>query len=121
MDRSSALPSSPSSEKQASSAKGKKWCCGAAELGINRNKYITLIEVQHTMTVNRWLKILIPIQFFSLLIQPVTGFGYAITDHDFLEIIHITNGIIFLTLIAIHITLNRKWIKGSYFRRGGQR
>ena len=68
------------------------------------------------MTSVRVLRVLNPLIAISALIQMSTGF---LTNRypSFSSAIHPTNAIVLLSLITIHLYLNRRWIAQQYFRK----
>jgi len=63
------------------------------------------------------LKILNPILFILLIFQLLTGILQEKLAGEALSEIHEVTGIILFLLILLHITLNRRWIIGTYFRK----
>jgi hypothetical protein len=57
------------------------------------------------------LKIVNSLLFISLLVQAITGLWLFWSGSETIANIHKYNGLIFLALVATHITLNWNWIK----------
>jgi len=64
------------------------------------------------------LKILNPILFILLILQFLTGILQEKLAGEALSEIHEVTGIVLFLLILVHIILNRRWIMGTYFRKG---
>ena len=63
------------------------------------------------------LKILNPFILLVALCQAGTGFSLTRWGGETLGDFHLGNGILLVTLILIHLILNRDWIMMNYFKR----
>jgi len=64
-----------------------------------------------------WLKLLIPIQLLSALIQGATGIIFIVgKGNEVLGDVHLVNGILLLCLVLVHIALNLPWLRMAYFK-----
>jgi heme A synthase len=63
------------------------------------------------------LKVVNLILFIDFSILAITGILNYRIPYEIYTVIHPLSGYILITLVIIHITLNRKWIKTSYFKK----
>jgi uncharacterized membrane protein (DUF373 family) len=63
---------------------------------------------------DRLLKIVNPVLFFAFLIQAATGLGMDFFEWEQVHELHEIVGPILILLIAVHLYLNRWWIKLAY-------
>jgi len=57
-----------------------------------------------------------PLLLLLVLWQATTGLGGEAMGHELFELLHPLGGILLLVFVAIHIFLNRAWIKATYFK-----
>lgn len=73
------------------------------------------------MNKAKWLVVVNPVLFFSVLVQIITG---VILFYDLfssrlalISRVHGYNGFLLTCLLIIHILLNWSWIKANFFKR----
>ena len=69
------------------------------------------------MKKNTVLKILNPIIALLLLCQASTALLMSALGHGAVEEIHETGGILLALGVLLHLILNWKWVKSSYFKK----
>jgi len=69
------------------------------------------------MRSDAWLRIVNPVLLLVVLLQAITGLGIMLFDWEAVYELHGFNGIVLLVVVAVHLTLNRRWFRVAYRRR----
>lgn len=62
------------------------------------------------MVTQRWLMVTIPLQALLILNQLLTGFSRDELPRGWFRHIHISTGVLLVSLVVFHIMLNWDWI-----------
>jgi hypothetical protein len=89
--------------------------CAVGDLAIASEA--SFINLEAKMRNDKLLKIVNSALFLALLTQAVTGLGMAFFEWDSVLEVHEVVGMILVLLVAIHLYLNRWWLKLAFKKR----